>query len=82
MIDTIFDRYRTEAVRAFARSLDQLPPERLTTVVKFPKDTVTQILGPHIGDTLSGKWRDLPTQVQAELTRIFPPFLDRFGYPC
>jgi hypothetical protein len=31
MIDTIFDRYRTQAVRTFAESLEQLPPERLTT---------------------------------------------------
>lgn len=82
MIDTIFDRYRTQAVRTFAESLEQLPPERLTTVVKFPMDRVTQILGPHIGDTLSGKWRDLPAHVQDELTRVFRPFLDRFGYPC
>jgi hypothetical protein len=81
-IDTIFDRYRTEAVRTFAESLGRLPPERLTTVVRFPMDKVTQILGPHIGDTLSGKWRDLPAHVQAELTRVFRPFLDRFGYPC
>lgn len=82
MIDTIFNRYRTQAVRTFAESLEQLPPERLTTVVKFPMDRVTQILGPHIGDTLSGKWRDLPAHVQDELTRVFRPFLDRFGYPC
>lgn len=82
MIDTIFDRYRTQAVRTFAESLEQLPPERLTTVVRFPMDRVTQILGPHIGDTLSGKWRDLPAHVQDELTRVFRPFLDRFGYPC
>jgi hypothetical protein len=81
-IDTIFDRYCTEAVRTFAESLEQLPSERLTTVVRFPMDRVTQILGPHIGDTLSGKWRDLPIHVQAELTRVFRPFLDRFGYPC
>jgi hypothetical protein len=82
MIDAIFDRYCTEAIRTFAASLGELPTERLTTVVKFPMDTVTQILGPHIGDTLSGKWRDLPTPMQAELTRVFRPFLDRFGYPC
>ena len=82
MIDVIFDRYSTEAVRTFAASFGQLPPERLTTVVRFPMDRVTQILSPHIGNTLSGKWRDLPTHVQDELTRVFRPFLDRFGYPC
>lgn len=82
LIDAIFDRYRTDTVRAFAASLAQLPPDRLTTVVRFPMDRVTQILEPHIGDTLSGKWRDLPASTQNELTRAFRPFLDRFGYPC
>jgi hypothetical protein len=51
-------------------------------VIAFKMDRVTQILGPHIGDTHSGKWYDLPMQMQTELTRIFRPFLDRFGYPC
>jgi hypothetical protein len=82
VIDTIFARYRTDAVRAFAERLDELPPERLTTVVTFKMDRVTQIHGPHIGDTRSGKWRDLPMPLQTELTRIFRPFLDRFGYSC
>jgi len=82
VIDAIFDRYRTEAVRAFAQSLDTLPADRLTTVVSFPLDKVTQILGPHIGDTLTGKWLDLPPPMQSELTNVFRPFLDRFGYPC
>lgn len=80
VIEAIFARYRTEAVRSFAQSLADLPPERLTSVASFMMDRVTQILAPHIGDARSGKWRDLPGPPQAELTRIFAPFLDRFGY--
>jgi hypothetical protein len=76
----IFGRYRTEAVRCFADSLGELPPERLTQVGAYRMDRLTQVLGPHIGDARSGKWRDLPLPVQAELTRWFRPFLDRFGY--
>jgi hypothetical protein len=78
--DDIFGRYRTDAVRSFARRLEELPPERLTMVAGHRMDRVTQVLAPHIGDARSGKWRDLPAQVQAELTRFFRPFLDRFGY--
>ncbi len=81
VIEAIFVRYRTETVRAFARRLAELPPERLTMVASFPMDRVTQILAPHIGDARSGKWRDLPEPLRAELTRLFGPFLDRFGYP-
>ena len=80
-IEAIFARYRTEAVRDFARHLTDLPAERLTMVTSFPMDKVTQILAPHIGDGRSGKWRDLPDRLQADLTRLFAPFLDRFGYP-
>ena len=78
--ETIFARYRTEAVRCFARKLDELPPERLTVVAGFRMDQVTQVLAPHIGDGRTGKWRDLPEQARAELTRYFRPFLERFGY--
>jgi hypothetical protein len=77
---TIFERYRTEAVRDFARNLADLPLERQNMVGSFAMDPVTQILGPHIGDTKSGKFRGLPEPVQAKLTEIFGPFLDRFGY--
>jgi len=80
MIEAIFARYRTEAVRSFAQRLSDLPPERLTPVGPAMMDRVTQILGPHIGDTRSGKWRDLPAPLPADLTRVFSPFLDRFGY--
>jgi hypothetical protein len=81
LIEAIFVRYSTDSVRSFAQRLAELPPERLTTVASFPMDRVSQILAPHIGDTHSGKWRDLPAPMQGELTRLFSPFLDRFGYP-
>jgi hypothetical protein len=81
VIAAVFARYRTEAVRSFAQGLTELPPERLTMVGSAMMDRVTQILGPHIGDARSGKWRDLPGPPRAELTRMFSPFLDRFGYP-
>jgi hypothetical protein len=80
VMDSIFDRYSMEAVRCFARKLAELPPERLTMVGNHRMDRVTQVLAPHIGDARSGKWRDLPAQAQAELTRYFRPFLERFGY--
>lgn len=78
----IFNRYRTDAVRDFARSLPHLPPERLTMVGTFQMDKVTQILGPHIGDSLSGKWRVLPTPAPEHLTTLFAPFLRQFDYPA
>jgi hypothetical protein len=78
--DAIFARYRTEAIRSFARKLDELPPERLTMVSAYRMDRLTQVLESHIGDARVGKWRDLPAPLQAELTRYFRPFLDRFGY--
>ena len=75
-------RYRTAAVRSFAQRLADLPPERLMTFASSHLiDRVTQIHAPHIGDTLSGKWRGLPSAVQEELTRAFSAFLDRFGDP-
>jgi hypothetical protein len=80
--EDISARYRTEAVRSFAQRLADLPPERLTMVGSSHfMDRVTQIHGPHIGDARSGKWRELPSAVQQELTRAFSAFLDRFGYP-
>jgi hypothetical protein len=82
VIEAILARYGTEAVRSFAARLPALPPERL---MKFGTshlfDRVTQIHGPHIGDARSGKWRELPGAQQASLTRLFGPFLERFGYP-
>jgi hypothetical protein len=76
----IFDRYRTDAVRSFAARIGELPANRIAMVGKFPMDRITQILAPHIGNAQSGKWLDLPQQRQEELTRLFRPFLERFGY--
>ncbi len=44
-------------------------------------DPVTQIRSVHIGDARSGKWRELPQPLRAQLTQGFGEFLDRFGYP-
>jgi hypothetical protein len=76
----VFERYRTESVRAFARTIADMPDERVTWVGKSKMDRVTQIHAPHIGDGRVGKWRDLPPAAQAEITRVFAPFLRRFGY--
>jgi hypothetical protein len=77
----IFDRYRTDQVKAFADRLSELPDHRLTKVGAATMDKVTQILGPHIGDGRTGKWRGLPEPARTELTRFFGPFLDQFKYP-
>jgi Sulfotransferase domain len=80
--DMIFDRYRTEAVRNFAASIDSLPKERLEgdgNPLLF--DRVTQITRTHIGDGLVGKWRErLDLQQRSALSRSFNLFLARFGY--
>jgi len=80
-IGPIFARYSTESVRAFARGLETLPPDRIVATSHSVLDRVTQIHGTHIGDTRTGKWRDLPAPLQAALTSVFTPFLDSFGYP-
>ena len=78
----IFAAWRTDAVRSFAAGVAELPAARVVRdggVYLF--DRVTQIHRTHIGDGRSGKWRerfDAPTQ--AELTRLFAPFLAGFGY--
>jgi hypothetical protein len=80
-IEAIAARYRTEAVRTFALRLADLPPERLLGMGTAQiMDRVTQIHGPHIGDTRIGKWRELPGPVQLGLTRLFNAFLSQFGY--
>jgi len=80
VVESIFQTYRTEAVRAFAASLDGLPDARIHMVGKFRMDRETQILAPHIGDGRSGKWRDLPEPAQRAITAAFAPFLERLGY--
>lgn len=75
-------RYTPEATKAFAAALATLPPDRLgdrgTTDTKF--DRLTNIHDVHIGDLRTGKWRDLPPHLQTEITRIFLPWLEAFGY--
>jgi hypothetical protein len=75
-------RYTPEATKAFAAALPTLPPDRLgdrgTSGTKF--DRLTNIHDVHIGDLRTGKWRDLPPHLQTEITRIFQPWLEAFGY--
>jgi hypothetical protein len=71
VIDSIFDRYATGAVRRFAQKLADDASEM---------DEATQIHRGHIGDTRSGKWRDLPGDIPRELTRLFAPYLEPLGY--
>jgi hypothetical protein len=78
----IFTRYDTEAVRAFAGTLATLPAARLTKVGPFTMDRITQILGPHIGDARSNKWRELPEERQQSMTLRFKSFLEQMGYPA
>ena len=82
VIAAIFARYTPEAVKAFADSVETLPPERLKGDPKIDiYDTLTQIHRGHIGDRRVGKWRDkLNDRQQRELTAHFAPFLHRFGY--
>jgi hypothetical protein len=77
----IFARYRTEAVRDFASRLDDLPEDRVITTPSTKLDRTTQIHATHIGDGRTGKWRDLPATLRAEMTKLFAPFLEQFGYP-
>jgi hypothetical protein len=78
----IFAGWRTEAVRAFAATVPTLPAERLVDDgAIFCFDRLTQVHRAHIGDGRVGKWRErFAPQAQAELGRVFAPFLDRFRY--
>lgn len=80
--DAIFDRYRTEAVRAFAATIESLPRERLDGDGKpLLFDRVTHITRTHIGDGRIGKWRErADSQQQNSMTHQFSAFLARFGY--
>lgn len=75
--------YRTDAVRAFAATVADLPAERVVSQGSvFLFDRLTQIHRTHIGDGRVGKWREkFALPLQAELARVFAPFLSRFGYP-
>jgi hypothetical protein len=77
----IFDRYSTDATRAFAANIGDLPPERVLQTPHTTLDQVTQIHRTHIGDGRIGKWQDLmDPRSAAEMTRYFAPFLKRFSY--
>jgi hypothetical protein len=80
VIDGVFARYRTAAVRSFAEGLGRLPAARTVKLGYGLMDQVTQIHSPHIGDTASGKWRALPAAARDGMTGRFRPFLERFGY--
>ena len=71
VIETIFATYATSAMRSRATEL----ADRGTAF-----DQVTQIHPGHIGDTRSGKWRNLPEPTRIKLTQWFDTFLKRFGY--
>lgn len=80
IIKVIFERYTTERVRDFAQLVPDLPPDRIVRSESTVFDRITQIHRTHIGDTRSGKWRELPDASQAELAALFAGFLNRFGY--
>ena len=65
-----------QVLAVYADKMEDVPESAGRIVM----DPVTQIHRNHIGDGRSGKWRDLPGPAQAELTRFFRPFLDRWGY--
>ncbi len=79
-IDAIFTAYRTDAVRAFAARLSDLPPARLAMSETSAVDLVIQIHTCHIGDARAGEWRRQSPSQQASLTRLFEPWLDRLRY--
>lgn len=76
----LFDRYRSESVRQYAATLDSLPADQVFASERMLYHRLTQYHRGHIGDTRSGKWRNLPAAARAEITRFFEPFLRRFGY--
>jgi hypothetical protein len=81
VIDLLSERYRPEAVRAFAQTIEALPADRLVRSGAIVFDDRTQIHVTHMGDAQSGKWRELPEAVQAGMIRSLRPFLEAFGYP-
>jgi hypothetical protein len=80
VMQSIFDRYSTDAVRDFALGLKGRSGADLRKIGQFVMDKVTQVTEIHIGDTRSGKWRELRPAMQARLTEIYAPFIERFGY--
>lgn len=78
----IFAAWRTDAVRAFAATVPTLPADRLVADgAAFCFDRLTQVHRTHIGDGRVGKWRErFAPAAQAELGRVFAPFLHHFRY--
>jgi hypothetical protein len=76
----LFERYRSESVRQYAATLDSLPADQVVVSERMLYHKLTQIHRGHIGDTRSGKWRQLSPATRVEITRLFAPFLRRFGY--
>lgn len=80
----IFGAWHTDAVRTFAARLRELPEGRW--IDQGPAggvDLLTQVHQGHIGDTLSGKWRQrLDPALARTLTLQTFDFILHFGYPA
>ena len=59
---------------------EDAPPPRIVATVGLHGSDSTWVFNVHIGDTRSGQFHALPRPLRDELTRVFGPFLDRFGY--
>ena len=83
VLDAIFARWRTDAVRARAAAVPTLPPEqRSPDGAPVMLERRTLVTRTHIGDGRSGKWREaFDAEPGGRMTRFFAPFLIRFGYP-
>jgi hypothetical protein len=59
-----------------------LAQARMVATVRGPHDVVLSLIQhAHIGDRRVGKWHEhFDAPVRAELSRVFAPFLVRFGY--
>ena len=80
ILDRIGSTYQIDAVRRFTRTLDELPPQRVSRSDLTVFDVITQLHSTHIGDARSGKWRALAPATQARLTDRFGFFLNAFDY--
>lgn len=77
----IFAGYETSSVRNFASRVSALPTERLDGGADDLFDRVTHIHRGHIGDGLTGKWRESLARSQSEaITQALGDFIARFGY--
>ncbi len=79
--ERIFAAYTTDAVRALAAGVADLPAARVAGHGAARFDRLTQITHGHIGDTRTGKWHDVLARDQQMLARmVLRPVLARFGY--